>query len=347
MSTLQPTGLRHGFRHCPPFDDPIPCLDTGFGGRTFYVDPVNGLDTYDGLMSYHPSGLHGPWRTLTYAFSAAAPLGLAVAGVKGPYHDYLVMLPGVYEPLETWPITVPATKDSVHVIGSGLPGFNSPEIGTLGAYTVAHATEPTLIIEGKDFSMEGVKIFGPTGDFPVVRINETLAALRYNWIRGRDDGGDGVEVPAAGLGWFSRLEHNWIDCYVDTAVAALVAEESVTFLNNRIMTVGGGIDLLGTADWAKLLWNRIFSGMTPWVMDFGIHLQDSCASCEIDENKIAKATAGESGVERRVFDESAKTSNWFGRNHQLGQYQAGPPAGINKAGNLITDGGVGSGYSTD
>ncbi len=157
-STLQPVGIRHGIRHCPGGDDPSPCIDTGFGGKTYYVDPTNGLDTYDGLMSYHPSGLHGPWQTLTYAFSAVAPLGLAVAGVKGPYHDYLVMLPGVYDPLETYPITVPATKDSVHVIGSAMPGFNSPEIATQAG---SHATEPTLIIEGKDFSIEGVTIFGP------------------------------------------------------------------------------------------------------------------------------------------------------------------------------------------
>ena len=344
-SRLQPIGLRHGIRHCPAGDDPMPCIDTGFGGVVYYVDPVNGLDTYDGRVAYPvPAQALGPWRTLTYAFSAASPLGRAIANTKGAYHDFLVMLPGTYSALETWPLTVPAAKDSVHVIGSAMPGFNSPEIGTLAG---AHATEPTLIIEGKDFSIEGVTIYGPAGDFPVVRINEELAVLRYNWIRGLEAGGDTVEIPAAGNGWFSRVEHNWIDCYEAASVALALAEQSITVYNNRIHSSGGGIDLFDTADWCKLLWNRIYNAMDPFVLDFGIQLQDCSGQNEIDENKIAAATAGVSGVQRRIYDLSAKVSNFFGRNWQLGVYAAGPPAGINRAGDPITDGGVGTGYSRD
>jgi len=255
------------------------------------------------------------------------------------------MLPGTYSALETWPLTVPAAKDSVHVIGSAMPGFNSPEIGTLAG---AHATEPTLIIEGKDFSIEGVTIFGPAGDFPVVRINEELAVLRYCWLRGLDTGGDVVEIPVAGNGWFSRLEHNWIDCYdAGNGRAVYSEEQSITIYNNRIHSSYGGIELAGTADWCKILWNRIYMAMADFVLAYGIHLIDCSGQNEIDENRIAEALAGQSGVQRRIFDESAKLSNFFGRNFQIGRYQAGPPAGIVRAGDIITDGGVGSGYSRD
>lgn len=347
-STLFPYGIRHGIRHCPGGDDPAPCLDWGLGGKTYYVDPVNGSDTYDGLSPFWTGGLHGPWQTLTYAFSAASPLGVATAGVKGAYHDYLVGLPGIYEALETWPLTIPATKNSIHVVGSAMPHFNSPIIGTLGAYTTAHATEPTLIIEGKDVSIEGFKIIGPTGDFPVIRVNEDLAVLRHNWIRGRDDGGDGINFPAAAAAFFSLVEHNWIDCYVDTAVAVEIAQQSITLLNNRIQADNcGGVNLLDEAHWCKILWNRIYNAMADYTMDYGIALQAGAIQNELDENRIGAATAGVSGVQRRIYDLAQVGSNWFGRNWQLGSYQAGPPAGINRAGDPITDGGVGSGYSTD
>jgi len=329
----------------------MPCIDLGFGGKVYYVDPVNGLDTYDGLMPYHASGLHGPWKTLTYAFTPLAtpgtPLGEAVAGVKGFYHDYLVVLPGTYEALETWPLTVPAVKDSVHVIGSVMSHFDSPIIGTLGAYTTAHATEPTLVINGKDVSVEGLKICGPTGDFPVVQVNEDLAVLQHNWLRGRDDGGNGLDFPA-GAHFFSKVAHNWIDSYVDAAAAVEIAQESVTLLDNRIMSDnGGGVNLLDEAHWCKLLWNRIYNAMADYTMDYGIALQAGAVQNELDENRIAACTEGTSGVERRIYDLSGAVSNWFGRNWQLGAYQAGPPAGINRAGDPITAGGVGSGYSRD
>jgi hypothetical protein len=344
-STLQPIGLRHGIRHCPGGDDPSPCIDLGFGGKIYYVDPVNGLDTNDGLLPYQSGLTHGPWRTLTYAFSVASPLGVASAGVKGAYHDYLVVLPGDYEPLETWPLTVPATKNSIHVVGSAMPGFDSPWIGTLGAYTTAHATEPTLIINGKDVSIEGLKIFGPTGNFPVVQVNGQLDVLRYNWIYARNDGGNGIDLPIGGA-WFSRFEHNWIDVYVNTAVAALVRQQSVTFLDNIIHSSGGGIDLLDEAHWCKIEWNRIYNAMGASLL-FGIRLQAGAVQHLIDENRIGPAAVGVSGVQRRIYDLSAATSNFFGRNFMLGIYEAGPPQGINAAGDLITDGGPGSGYSRD
>jgi len=344
-SSLQPIGIRHGIRHCPGGDDESPCINPGFGGRTYYVDPVNGSDLYDGRIAYPIAAqLRGPWRTLTYAFSAAAPLGLASANVKGAYHDYLVMLPGAYSPLETWPLTIPATKDNIHIIGNIVPGFNSPEIGTIGG---AHATEATLIINGKGVTIEGIIVFGPAGDFPVVQINEKDTYLRYNWLRGLDTGGDVVDIPAAGNGNFSSLAHNWIDCYEAASWALGLGEPSIYLYNNRIQTAGGGIEMLGTADWCKILWNRIYNAMDPFVMDFGIHLMDCSGQNEIDENRIGAATAGVSGVERRIFDQSAKVSNWFGRNFQLGVYRAGPPAGIVRAGDIITDGGAGSGYSRD
>jgi hypothetical protein len=350
-ASLEPIGLRHGIRHCPGGDDEVPCINPGFGGKVYYVDPVNGLDTYDGRAAYFMGGTRGPWQTLTYAFSAASPLGVASAGVKGAYHDYLVALPGIYEALETWPLTVPATKDCIHVIGSAMPGFNGPVIGTLGAYTTAHATEPTLVINGANVTVEGIKIIGPSGDFPVVQINDTLAVLRYNWLRARDDGGNGADIPAAGTGWFSRLEHNWIGCYVDTAVGVEAAEESLTILDNIIHSEGGGIDLADEAHWPKITYNRIANYMATaghnYELTFGIRLQAGALQAMIDENRIGPAVAGTSGVQRRIYDLSAAVSNMFGRNYQLGAYEAGPPAGINRAGDLITDGGIGSGYSRD
>jgi len=350
-STLQPIGLRHGIRHCPGGDDWSPCINLGFGGKTYYVDPVNGLDTNDGLLPYQSGLLHGPWRTLTYAFSAASPLGVASAGVKGAYHDYLVQLPGTYEPLETWPLTIPTTKNSIHVIGSAMPGFDSPTIGTLGAYTVAHATEPTLIINGKDVSIEGIKIFGPTGNFPVVQVNGELDVLRYNWIRARDDGGNGINVPVAGAGWFSRIEHNWIDTYVATAMAILADEQSLHITDNIIQSEGGGIDLTDNAHWCDIEWNRIANRMATagraYTLLFGVRLQSGAVQNLLDENRLALAAVGVSGVQRRVYDLSAAVSNFFGRNFMLGAYEAGPPAGINVAGDLITDGGPGTGYARD
>ncbi len=309
------------------------------------MDPVNGSNLYDGRISYPVAAqLRGPWQTLTYAFSAAAPLGLAQANVKSAYHDYLVMLPGVYSALETWPLTIPATKDNIHIVGNNVPGFNSPEIGTMAG---AHATELTLEILGKGVSIEGVIIYGPADDFPVVQISEEHTYIRYCWIRGLDTGGDVVNIPAAGNGNFSTLAHNWIDCYENASVALALAEPSIQLYANRIQTTGGGIDLAGTADWCKLLWNRIYNAMDPFSMDFGIQLQDCSGQNEIDENRIGAATEGNSGAERRIYDLSAKLSNWFGRNYQLGVYRAGPPAGINRAGDIITDGGAGSGYARD
>lgn len=345
-ASLQPIGIRHGIRHCPGGDDESPCINPGFGGRVYYVDPVNGSDLYDGRISYPIAAqLRGPWRTLTYAFSAAAPLGLASANVKGAYHDYLVMLPGAYSALETWPLTIPATKDNIHIIGNVVPGFNSPEIGTLAG---AQALQPSLIIAGKGVTIEGIKIYGPAGDFPVVRINEEDTYIRYCWLRGNTDGGDVVEIPAAGNGNFSTLAHNWIDCYDGGNGRAIFLEEpSITVYNNRIHSSYGGIELEDEADWCKILWNRIYMAMADFVLAYGIHLMDCSGQNEIDENKIGPAIAGQAGVQRRIFDESAKVSNFFGRNWQLGVYAAGPPAGINRAGDPITDGGVGTGYSRD
>lgn len=344
-STLQPIGIRHGIRHCPGGDDESPCISPGMGGVTYYVDPVNGSDLYDGRIAYPIAAqLRGPWRTLTYAFSAAAPLGLASANVKGAYHDYLVMLPGAYNLLETWPLTIPATKDNIHIIGNVVPGFNSPEIATLAG---SHATEATLIINGKGVTIEGIIIFGPNGDFPTVQINEEDTYIRYCWLRGNIAGGDVVDIPVAGNGNFSALAHNWIDCYETASWAIGSGEPSILIYNNRIHSSGGGIELLGTADWCKIMWNRIYNAMDPFTLDFGIHLNDCSGQNEIDENKIGRATAGTSGVQRRIYDQSAKVSNWFGRNYQLGVYLAGPPAGINRAGDIITDGGIGSGYSRD
>lgn len=345
--SLQPIGLRHGVRHCPGGDDWSPCIGLGFGGRTYYVDPVNGSDLYDGLIPYPIAAqLRGPWRTLGYAFSAASPLGVASAGVKGAYHDILVVLPGTFEPLETWPLTIPATKNSIHVVGSAMPGFDSPWIGTLGAYTNAHATEPTLIINGKDVSIEGIKIFGPTGNFPVVQVNGELDVLRYNWIYARDDGGNGINIPVGGAGWFSRFEHNWIDVYNAARSAILADEQSLTILDNIIHSSGGGIDLTDNAHWCKIEWNRIFNAMAATLL-FGIRLQSGAVQTLLDENRIGPAALGVSGVQRRIYDLSAATSNMFGRNFMLGIYEAGPPAGINAAGDLITDGGPGTGYARD
>lgn len=346
-STLQPIGLRHGIRHCPGGDDWSPCINLGFGGKTYYVDPVNGLDTNDGLLPYQAGLLNGPWRTLTYAFSAASPLGVASAGVKGAYHDYLVVLPGTYEALETWPLTVPATKNSIHVIGSAMPGFDSPTIGTLGNYTTAHAAQPTLVINGKDVSIEGLKILGPTGNFPVVQVNGELDVLRYNWIRGRTPGGDGINVPVTGTQInFSRFEHNWIDAYAANANAILADVESLHILDNIIHSSGGGIDLMDHAHWCKIEWNRIFNAMAA-PLDFGIRLRVGAVQALIDENRIGPAVEGTSLVQRRIYDLSAALSNFFGRNFMLGNYEAGPPQGINAAGDLITDGGPGTGYARD
>ena len=346
-ATLQPIGLRHGIRHCPGGDDPMPCVDWGFGGKNYYVDPVNGLDTNDGLAPYQAAAGHGPWRTLTYAFSVASPLGVASAGVKGAYHDYLVTLPGLYEPLETWPLTVPATKNSIHVVSSVMPGIDGAVIGTLGAYTVAHATEPTLVINGSDVTFEGLTVFGPTDDFPVVQLNGARSVLRHNWIYARDDGGNGVNVPVAGTGWFSRIEHNWIDVYVNTAMAVLLDEQSNTVLDNIIHSSGGGIDITDAGHWNKVEYNRIFNAMGTFALLFGVRLQSGAVQNLIDENKIADAAVGVSGVQRQIYDLSAAVSNFFGKNYKLGAYQAGPPAGINLAGDIITDGGAGSGYSRD
>lgn len=344
-STLQPIGIRHGIRHCPGGDDESPCINPGLGGRVYYVDPVNGSDTYDGRLSYPVAAqLRGPWQTLTYAFSAAAPLGLASANVKGAYHDYLVMLPGACSALETWPLVIPASKDNIHIIGNNVPGFNSPEIGTMAG---SHATETTLQILGKGVSIEGVIIFGPAGDFPVVTISEEEAYLRYNWIRALDTGGDTIAIPAAGNGQFSTLAHNWIDCYEGQSIAVISGEPSIQLYYNRLHSSGGGVQLEDTADWCKIIGNRIYNAMGDFILDFGINLLDCSGQNEIDENRIGPATAGVSGVQRRIYDLSAKVSNFFGRNYQLGVYEAGPPAGINRAGDIITDGGAGSGYARD
>lgn len=352
---LQPTGLRHGIRHCPGGDDEMPCLNLGFGGKLYYVDPVNGNDAYGGLMPYPIAAqLKGPWQTLTHAFSAASPLGVASANVKGAYHDYLVMLPGTYEALETsWPITVPATKNSVHVLGSPMPFVDSPIIGRYsGAYTVAHATEPTLLVQGKDFSIEGVKICGPEGNFPVIRLEGDHAVLRYLWVRGRTDGGDGLLIAPGS--WMNLIENSEIQGYNDAEDAILVQEESSIIRNNLIHASGGGICLAYVApdgglesDWTKILWNIISNRMGTYIMDYGIHISENVVQLIIDENRIGKATAGTSGVQRRIYDLSNHASNFFGRNWQLGNYQAGPPTAINRAGDPITDGGVGSGYATD
>jgi len=344
--TLQPIGLRHGIRHCPGGDDPMPCVDWGFGGRTYYVDPVNGLDTNDGLAPYQAAAGHGPWRTLTYAFSVASPLGVASAGVKGPWHDYLVVLPGTYEALETWPLTIPATKDSVHVVGTAMPGIDGAVIGTLGAYTNAHATEPSLVVNGDDVSIEGLTVYGPTGNFPVVQLNGQRDVLRHSWIYGRGDGGNGINIPVAGAGWFSRIEHNMIDVYVNTAMAILADEQSIDILDNIIHSSGGGIDLTDNAHWCKIEYNRIANWMAATLL-FGIRLQSGAVQTLIDENRIGPAAVGVSGVQRRIYDLSAAVSNQFGRNFMLGVYEAGPPAGINAAGDIITDGGAGSGYARD
>jgi len=346
-STLQPIGLRHGIRHCPGGDDWSPCIGLGFGGRTYYVDPVNGNDLYDGLIPYPIAAqLRGPWRTLTYAFSAASPLGVASAGVKGAYHDILVCLPGTYEALETWPLTIPNTKNSIHVVGSAMPGMDGVIIGTAGAYTDPHATEPTLVINGSDVSIEGLQIYGPNGNFPVVQLNGVRDVLRYNWIYGRNDGGNGINIPVAGAGWFSRIEHNMIDVYVNTAMAILADEQSIDILDNLIHSSGGGIDLTDNAHWCKIEWNRIANWMAASLL-FGIRLQSGAVQAVIDENRIGPAAVGVSGVQRRIYDLSGVTSNMFGRNFMLGIYEAGPPAGINAAGDLITDGGPGSGYARD
>jgi hypothetical protein len=325
----------------------MPCVNWGFGGKTYYVDPVYGLDTNDGLAPFQAAAGVGPWRTLTYAFSAVSPLGSASAGVKGRWHDYLVVLPGTYEPLETWPLTIPSSKNSIHVIGSAMPGIDGPSIGTLGAYTLAHATEPTLVINGSDVTFEGITIYGPTDNFPVVELNGPRSVLRHNWIYGRDDGGNGVNIPVGGVGWFSRIEHNMIDVYVATAMAVLLDEQSNHVLDNIIHSSGGGIDITDAGHWNKVEYNRILKGMGTFELLFGIRLQSGAVQNLIDENKIGDAALGNSGVMRQLYDLSAAVSNFFGRNYKLGAYQAGPPAGINLAGDLITDGGPGSGYSRD
>jgi len=342
-ATLQPIGLRHGIRHCPGGDDPMPCVNLGFGGKTYYVDPANGLDTNDGLMPYQAALGHGPWLTLTYAFSAVSPLGRAVAGTKGAYHDYLVVLPGTYQALETWPLDIPNSKNSIHVIGAAMPGFDSPSIGS---DTNFHATEATLRIYGKDVSIEGLKIYGPTGNFPVVEINGELAVLRHNWIYGRAAGGNGINIPVAGTGWFSRIEHNWIDVYTNARMAILLDEQSNHVLDNIIHSNGGGIDVTANGCWNRIEYNRIYKAMGNFTLDFGIRLQNLALQNLIDENKIGDAELGTSLVMRQLYDLSAAVSNFFGRNYKLGCYQAAP-AGINLAGDLITDGGPGSGYSRD
>jgi len=344
---LQPIGLRHGIRHCPGGDDESPCIDMGFGGKVYYVDPVNGSDLYNGLLPYSIAAqLRGPWRTLTYAFSAASPLGRAIANTKGAYHDYLVCLPGAYEALETWPLTIPATKDNIHVVGNIYSMFDGPIIGTIGAYTTPHATEPTLVINGDDVTVEGLYIHGPNGDFPVVQINGERDIIRGNYIRARGDGGHAISIPVAGAGWFSRIIHNFIDVYEAAHMGIYADEQSLWILDNIIQSSGGGIDLTDNAHWCDIEWNRIMNRMAATLL-FGIRLQSGAVQTLIDENRIGPAAVGVSGVQRQIFDLSGATSNFFGRNFKLGVYQAGPPAGINEAGDIITDGGVGSGYARD
>jgi hypothetical protein len=65
--------------------EPIPC-------NTFHVDPVRGNDTWPGTWTQ-------PLQTLTAAAAQAA----ASAGI-----DTIVLFPGLYETLETWPLTMPA-----------------------------------------------------------------------------------------------------------------------------------------------------------------------------------------------------------------------------------------------
>ncbi len=171
--------------------------------------------------------------------------------------------------------------------------------------------------------------------------------LRHNWIYGRDDGGNGINIPVAGTGWFSRIEHNMIDVYVNTAMAILADEQSIVILDNLIQSAGGGIDLTDNAHWCEIEYNRIANRMGAFALLFGIRLQSGAVQNFMDENKIGDAALGTSGVMRQLYDLSAAVSNFFGRNYKLGAYQAGPPAGINLAGDLITDGGPGSGYSRD
>jgi len=312
--SLQPIGLRHGIRHCPGGDDESPCIDMGFGGKVYYVDPVNGSDLYNGLLPYPIAAqLRGPWQTLTYAFSAASPLGRAIANTKGAYHDYLVCLPGAYEALETWPLTIPATKNNIHVIGNPFVSHDGAIIGTLGAYTTAHATEPTLVVNGSDVSVENLLIYGPTGNFPVVQLNGVRDIIRGNWIYARGDGGNGINIPVAGAGWFSRILSNMIDVYVNTAMAVLADEQSIEIINNLIHSSGGGIDLTDNAHWCDIEWNKIKNQMGAFSLLFGIRLQSGAVQTTIDENRIGPAAVGVSGVQRRIYDLSGVTSNMFGR----------------------------------
>jgi len=345
-STLQPTGLRHGIRHCPGGDDVMPCLDTGFGGKTYYVDPVNGLDINDGLASYQAALGIGPWQTLGHAFSPlpVSPLGEAVAGVKGPFHDKLIMLPGTYLALEAFPITLPAVKHSVHVMSSFYGKYNGAHIGDNSDF---HTGSPILVIDAPDSSFEGVQINGPhAGVDPVIELTGIRTIIQLCRIWAKDDGGHGIDILATGNGITARIQHNILEILHADEVAIFTEEVGAHIVDNEIYAENaGGIEVEPTADYTRIFWNKIRSKIDP--LTFGIKFEALAACCQVDENRIGRADPGVSGIERRVWDLGANIH--FGRNWQMCLWDgvAPPASAIPRAGDPITDGGAGTGYSRD
>lgn len=109
MSTLQPVGLRHGFRHCPSGDDPLPCL-WSLGGVYYYVDGVDGDDAKNGLN----------WANAVQTIQQAIDLSNAtIDWAHTPkLYNHILVRPAVYPEKLSFPYYC-------HLIGLGIRGTDT------------------------------------------------------------------------------------------------------------------------------------------------------------------------------------------------------------------------------
>jgi len=117
---------------------PAPVVPFPGSCNTWYVDPVNGNNAGPGTLAQ-------PWQTLTFAMATAGGF---------PGTDTLVLLPGIYGPLETFPIIM---QPDVSIQGTS--ALDTVILQTGAASSALHF-EPNQVNAYDSVVVDGVAILG-------------------------------------------------------------------------------------------------------------------------------------------------------------------------------------------
>lgn len=252
---LFPIGLRHGNRHLPAGDDPIPIL-SGIYDVIIFVDRSNGLDTNDGLT----------WATAVQTINGAMAKLLAYFGTTNPGKHSAVIYRGRLTGSLTFTQTQQITIKGAQLLGAGLlygmgGGWDSCFVGD-GSVFAADAT-----LSGIPKTRSGLEIMADDVLVAGLKFYANAVATAYTHIALNDAGGarncailDNVlQGDVNGVGTIDGIG-------VSGSETGLIAGNHLYYLDNGIIIGGGGVRY---ASKIVVEENRIFDPATGIILNNG------------------------------------------------------------------------------